>query len=275
MKKYLIFLLLVLLFLTGCSKLKGLQYEKIEASHVVYDEDVSSYFLLYGKPVLENNSIGLKYSITIYSNIKTGNSRYFNYYQVDWTTDTNYIDQYYHIFVEDARKRSYAQNFFPYNYIEGNRIKTIDVMFDYEYVIDEIKTITKATYSEEIMNISKNDLDDLKFVEELQNYDIKLLGEKRPEEDFNRFKLNIGFIDLNEISHIDFQSWIVTKDQEIYPFFGIYHYQLTNVDFISVSDETVSDAISCDELYCQIKYYYSDQMVEVFYRTKIVIGEEL
>ncbi|MDD3348254.1 MAG: hypothetical protein PHD85_01205 [Bacilli bacterium] len=274
MKKWLILLLFGLLFISGCSRMKGLQYEKILAEHEIYNQDLNSYLLVNGKPVLEKESIKIKYAITIYANIIAGTGRYFNYYQVDWTTDTGRIDQYYHIFNEDARKRSYAQNFFPYNYVYGSLITKIDVLFDYEYLQQEESVEAKIMYSEDLLTLNASELDSSKFASTLENYQIELIAIKRKMEDFNRFKLNIGFLNLDQESHIDFQSWIVTNDDKIYPFYGIYHYQLSNGDYISVGDEMIDNIIDFKEMFCKIKYYHNSDVYEEYYKMNIVIGEE-
>lgn len=274
MKKWLILLLFGLLFISGCSRMKGLQYEKILAEHEIYNQDLNSYLLVNGKPVLEKESIKIKYAITIYANIIAGTGRYFNYYQVDWTTDTGKIDQYYHIFNEDARKRSYAQNFFPYNYVYGSLITKIDVLFDYEYLQQEESVEAKIMYSEDLLTLNASELDSSKFASTLENYQIELIAIKRKMEDFNRFKLNIGFLNLDQDSHIDFQSWIVTNDDKIYPFYGIYHYQLNNGDYISVGDEMIDNIIDFKEMFCKIKYYHNSDVYEEYYKMNIVIGEE-
>jgi len=254
--------------------MKGLQYDKIVAEHEVYHPDLNSYVLINAKPVLEKDTIKVKYAITIYANIVAGTGRYFNYYQVDWTTDTGKIDQYYHIFKEDARKRSYAQNFFPYNYVDGKQITKVDILYDYEYLLQEEKIAAKVQYSEEMMRLTPSELTDSKFVNSLENYQIELIALKRKTEVVNRFKLNISFIDLEEASHIDFQSWIVTNDGDIYPFYGIYHYQIDNGDFISVGDEIIADIIDFKEMFCKIKYYHQDEVYQEYYKMNIVIGEE-
>ncbi|HRT68770.1 MAG TPA: hypothetical protein P5173_00965 [Bacilli bacterium] len=274
MKRWFILVLFACLFLAGCRTMKGLQYDKIVAEHEVYHPDLNSYVLINAKPVLEKDTIKVKYAITIYANIVAGTGRYFNYYQVDWTTDTGKIDQYYHIFREDARKRSYAQNFFPYNYVDGKQITKVDILYDYEYLLQEEKIAAKVQYSEEMMRLMPSELTDSKFVNSLENYQIELIALKRKTEAVNRFKLNIRFIDLEEASHIDFQSWIVTNDGDIYPFYGIYHYQIDNGDFISVGDEIIADIIDFKEMFCKIKYYHQDEVYQEYYKMNIVIGEE-
>ena len=262
MKRWFILVLFACLFFAGCRTMKGLQYDKIVAEHEVYHQDLNSYVLINAQPVLEKDTIKVKYAITIYANIVAGTGRYFNYYQVDWTTDTGKIDQYYHIFKEDARKRSYAQNFFPYNYVDGKQITKVDILYDYEYLLQEEKIAAKVQYSEEMMRLMPSELTDSKFVNSLENYQIELIALKRKTEAVNRFKLNIRFIDLEEASHIDFQSWIVTNDGDIYPFYGIYHYQIDNGDFISVGDEIIADIIDFKEMFCKIKYYHQDEVYQ-------------
>jgi len=274
MKRWFILVLFACLFFAGCRTMKGLQYDKIVAEYEVYHPDLNSYVLINAKPVLEKDTIKVKYAITIYANIVAGTGRYFNYYQVDWTTDTGKIDQYYHIFKEDARKRSYAQNFFPYNYVDGKQITKVDILYDYEYLLQEEKIAAKVQYSEEMMRLMPSELTDSKFVNSLENYQIELIALKRKTEAVNRFKLNIRFIDLEEASHIDFQSWIVTNDGDIYPFYGIYHYQIDNGDFISVGDEIIADIIDFKEMFCKIKYYHQDEVYQEYYKMNIVIGEE-
>ena len=125
-----------------------------------------------------------------------------------------------------------------------------------------------------MMRLTPSELTDSKFVNSLENYQIELIALKRKTEVVNRFKLNIRFIDLEEASHIDFQSWIVTNDGDIYPFYGIYHYQIDNGDFISVGDEIIADIIDFKEMFCKIKYYHQDEVYQEYYKMNIVIGEE-
>lgn len=274
---YLFIFIVILFSLSGCKdRLQGLQYEKIKANHEIFVNDVSSYFIINSKPVLEKNDINQKFSITIFSNIITGTKRYFNYYQIDYQTDENIINQYYHIFESDAKKRNYAQNFFPYNYIEGNYLSKIDVLFNYEYMIGEQKTVADLKYSEEMFTLNVDEIATKDFVDRLDNFDINLICIHKNTEDFNRFKLNIYFNELEENSHIDFQSWIVTKDKKIYPFYGIYHYQINNGDFISIGDQTIERIIDFDSIYCKVKYYNNNESEpsEYLYKTNIIIKEE-
>lgn len=245
MKKSLFLLLLILvsMFLISCKDEAGLKYEKIEAEHNIINEDVSSYFTVSSKLVNDK----YYYSLVIYANFLQGTSRYYNYYQVDYKTINNEIKQYYHNFTfEDSVDRNYAQRFLPVQQLD--ELVEFDVLFNYEYKKDDEKIEKDLLYHEDVLKLSDDDIS--KALNESDSFSFTyddINGETK------KLKINLEFSDL-ELGHLDFQTWIKTKNGKIIPFYGVYHYQVERGSFKTISYEELGN-IEIDEIYIKINCY--------------------
>lgn len=259
MKKYLSFLLIFIsLFLISCaSEEKGLKYEKIEAEHLVSDESISSYLVLKSKLIDEK----MHHSLTIYSNFLKGTGRYYHYYQVDYLTNDGDIEQYYHLFnMTDNDERKYSQNFLPYYKFSG--VKEFDVLFEYEYILNEEKIVNQIKYHEDVLSFEE---DEKKYSDTLENVEIKYNEIFKDEKKF--YNINIDFEELDS-GHIDLQSWILTSNGELYPFFGVYHYQLDRGDYNSIEYDEIDKNLEIEKIYFKINHYYDDKVDSYLYQMK-------
>lgn len=246
MKKIIIFyMLIMLLCLSSCGgyQIEGLQYPVIEAEHNIESETVSSYLLIKSSIVDEK----MYYNFTIYSDFLRGTGRYYHYYQVDYKTNNDTIIQYYHVFDYTETERKYAQKFAPHERID--KLDEFNVAIDYEYKLDSEVVINETLkYHEDIIKLE--DLD--KYVNSDNIFDVIL--DKIDSE--NKYKFTIKFSE--ELGHFDFQAFIKTTDGEIFPFYGIYHYELKRGNYTTLSYEELASNIKIDEIYYKIIYYSNE-----------------
>lgn len=244
MKKSLFLILLIMFsaFIVSCKDDSGLKYKKIEASHNILSEDISSYLTVSSKMLNDE----LYYSLIIYSDFLQGNSRYYNYYQVDYKTINNEINQYYHNFTfEDANQRSYAQRFLPFQKV--NEINEFDVLISYEYKKNDEKIVNDLLYHEDILKLSDKDVNNALNESDFYDFSYDFIS-----DEINKLKINLCFNELNS-GHLDFQTWIKTENGKLVPFFGVYHYQVERGNYKTISYEEINEQIS--EIYIKINYY--------------------
>ena len=227
MKKSLLILLIILsLFAFGCKKEKRLKYNKIEAEHVIEDQYMSSFVLLKTIPH-EGNMKDLRHSITVFCDFLKGSGRYYHYYQVDYTSNDDEIDQYYHVFNnQDGDERKYYQN-----------VITLDED------LDEFKT----------------EINDFEFI---VNEVVK------EEEDYNLYNIFFNIGDLKG-GHIDLQTWIETSDNQLFPFVGIYHYQLDRGNYETYGYERIDKKVNVNKVYFKVNYYKDNNVTTYLYQKSI------
>lgn len=248
-------LFVMVLLVTGCNKNK--EYDEdftpdvLEGTHTIIEKDLDIYLLVQGKPV--NNE--LNYSITIYSDFKKENrtSRHYSYYQVDYYTNDLKLEQYYHFFdyITDGTERSYAQQFLPYNKL-SDKLKEIIVMFEYSFMIGEVVYEEKCTFKEEIIEFDKSQ----NYLNESNDYNVAI--SKNLDQDGNsRFKLSIDINHARE-GHLDFTAFVELSDGNVYPLYGLYHYNFERGNYLSVSDTVLKGDIEIENIYYVFNEYLSD-----------------
>lgn len=265
MKKSLLILLIILsLFAFGCKKEKRLKYNKIEAEHVIEDQYMSSFVLLKTIPH-EGNMKDLRHSITVFCDFLKGSGRYYHYYQVDYTSNDDEIDQYYHVFNnQDGDERKYSQNFLPYYKFSG--VKNIDVLFEYEFSLDNINVVTQEVkYHEDVITLDE-DLDEFKT--EINDFEFIVNEVVKEEEDYNLYNIFFNIGDLKG-GHIDLQTWIETSDNQLFPFVGIYHYQLDRGNYETYGYERIDKKVNVNKVYFKVNYYKDNNVTTYLYQKSI------
>lgn len=278
LKKYMYFLLIgLVLFVTfianGCGE--NIEYtpptpdevenfQKISGSHTIVDEDVSSYILIKNRPYKDE----LLYSMTIYMDFYRGErtNRFYEYYQIDYYLQDDTFGYDYHLFDNiDGAKRIYGQNFMPF-YNIGGVVKNVKYQIKYSFDMknketNEIETFNKViNYSEDLISFDSN----AKYSQTCEDFifefnDCSINGEK-----YNRYKLNM-IINNDKSGHIDMQSFIECKDGKIYPYLGIYHYNLERGNFNSVSDDKIDKEYEINKVYYIVNYYSLDGELTQYY----------
>ena len=260
MKKYLIFALIVLVStLVGCNK-KPVEFipDRIEANHEFLNDDFLSFIKLSTDLELDQGQITPKYSMTAFMHIARGTNRKINYYQVDWITSDNTYDIYYRNEVAvTTPSRFIAQEFLPFVKVSDNAIDTIKAHYKYQSSINEVMEVREVKYKEEVLNFNEEDYTQISNQDDVFNISLK---KSNLNDDKYRFKYSINFKTEDEAVHLDMQSWIKTKDGDIYPLMGLYNYATFSEDYISVSDEIVDKVVEIEEIYIKLIYSYNDNL---------------
>ena len=277
-RKIRIFISILMMFfsilLIGCNKDKEEEpedekpiVENIEASHTVIDKDLNIYLLYQAKPTSEFGNEETRQSITIYSDFLKGNkvSRHYSYYQVDYNINKK-TETYYHEFdfITDGTERSYAQNFLPYNKFD-NLIEDISVLFEYSYMINGSETVyeEKCSFKEKLTIFDKNK----DYVNSINDYIINIDVVSNPDEAYNRYKLNIDFLNDVELKkgHIDFTAFVEFSNGEVYPLYSLLHYNFDRDSYHSVSDTKIEKKYEIINKYYVLSEYLEDGTVNTIY----------
>lgn len=253
MKKILIIFILSisLLNLSACKKGKDYEPEKIVAEHQFFDDNFYNYIRYINYPYSNNNSIIFKQSLTAYMGVKNGTSRSINSYQYDYSHSK--LEIYYNL---DPRKleggtlRRFSHEFLP-EYLFDEKIKSISGKVNYSYKEDAIEHIKTYTFKEIFFN---EGFIDSSFTEEKQIVEFTFSIISNSNENFNRLKINAIIPKTNNPFHLDFQTFIKTKSGDVYPFLGIYNYNLIDEDYLSISDLKLDKEIDIDYLLIYAEY---------------------
>lgn len=259
-------LLACLCLFISCKKDEKVELKEIIGNHTIVDDDLDIYLFIQNKPVYENNKTVNKQAITIYSDFLKENrtSRHYSYYQVDYKTINDDLNQYYHLFdfTTDGTERSYAQNFLPFNDL-GSLIKEISVKFEYSYMIGEEVFEKECIFKEEMISFDNNAI----YQNVLDNYLISINKKYDSEIESNRYKLNIEFVNesLNKEGHIDFAVFGKCNDGTIYSLYNVYHYNYRRGSYNSVRDTVIEERYNIEEFYYVIYEYLLDGTVNKLY----------
>ncbi len=229
----------------------------LEGNHTILDEDLDLYLLVQGKPDPD-----LKYAITIYSDFKKENrtSRHYSYYQADYITKDNVLNQYYHFFdfVTDGTQRSYAQRFLPFNKL-SDVLKKITIKFEYSFMIENVVYEKECLFEEEMLDFNSND----EYLTSINGYNVNILNEV-DDDGNNSYKLNIEMLEEHD-GHLDFTVFVKFSDGKIYPLYGIYHYNFARGNYLSSSATYVDGSLSIIEEYYLFKECLSDGTINYIY----------
>lgn len=273
MKRYLIIILMLLCFMVSCGEDTEYEpmrpedregFEKISADHTIIDEDVSTYLLIKNKLSKDD----LLYSVTLFMDFEKGQrtSRYYEYYQFDYYLENDSFGTHYHDFDRiDGALRKYGQNFMPY-YNLNSDIDYFNFKLKYSFLMkndndEDILYEKEYKFKEEIIKFDET----ANYVDLDNQFDIELIDSSVEGERFNRYKLNIKpkFKDEFE-GHLDIQCFF-KHNENYYPYLGLYHYNIKNGDYISVSDEIIDKNIIIDKLYIQINRYNINGIKDTLY----------
>lgn len=268
MKKYLtVLLLLISIFLINCGEdIKYVpkkpdeieNFKKVEATHQNSFIDINTYILIKNKP----NKNSLLTSITLQMDFIRGNktNRFYEYFQFDYSLDNNKFYSDYHVFDNiDGQIRNYGQNFMPY-YELNSPLNNFSFLIKYSY--DEKDENQDNKHYEKSFTFSENII---KYTDNLyeENSFYKLNVTKTSDDKFYRYKLSLS----NSITegHIDFQSFMVLDNGDIYPFIGLYNYSYVNGNYNLVSDEKLLKEINIKEVIGIVNEYNSLGALKTYY----------
>lgn len=279
MKKYLSILFVLIIqsiLLTGCGEsIKYVpkvpdeveNFQAVKASHTISYDDVNCYVLI--KNQLQDND--LLYSITVYMNFLKGErtNRLYSYYQFDYYLENGNFLYDYHLFDSiDGAYRNYSQNFMPY-YNLGYKIKNFNFLVKYTYDMKNSETNKNESYEKEY-SFSENIItfdNTQEYTQDFNKYIIEVNTKENKSEKYKSYKLNVSINDNTE-GHIDMQAFAVSKEN-VYPLYGLYHYDLSNGNYYAVSDEKINSNFF-EKVYVIINEYdYNNNSSTYYLEAKI------
>lgn len=274
MRKYLICILLVFTLFLGSCKKEEEQFvaKEIIADHVtlVDNDEISPYVIIQSVLDENDNLIYSLYYISIFpkqfndqeTNV-TLTERFYDYYQVDYITESGKYDNYYHQYnYIDKSERSYGQNFLP-QYDFKEELKTVNVLVKYRFTKNNEELVKEIKFKEEIIKFNIDNYNNINN----NKYYVNLVKTKNDNEDFNRYKLEINFDNLITKGHFDIQTW-VEIDDKIYPFVGYYHYRPNHGNIYSTTDIKMTAQKEINKMYCNICYYDENGVKSNYYFIK-------
>lgn len=255
MKKLsIIFILLISVFtLSACIKEKPYSPEKIIAEHQFYDENFYNYIRYVNFPYINNETIKSKQSLTAYMGIKNGTQRSIDSYQFDYKH--SHLETYFSLeptLLDGGIVRKFSHEFLPAFDLES-KITDISGKVVYSHIIDAIKETKTYLFKETFFGV---DYTNSTFLENNQTDSIKFSFTNNTinSETYYRFKINALVPKTSNPYHLDFQTYLKTTTDEIYPFMGIYNYHLIDEDYISISDLKVDKKINVESILFYAEY---------------------
>lgn len=110
---------------------------------------------------------------------------------------------------------------------------------------------SEHNFYEKVMYVTNKDIDNKGYPEELDS-DIVFVNFLITEDD-EKYNMEV-ILDANEPIHIDLQSFLVSDDANIYSFFGLYGYKMSESSY-SIENNYIYKEMNMKFIYLRITYY--------------------
>jgi len=136
-----------------------------------------------------------------------------------------------------------------------------------EYVTKELEL------SEEVIELTQLDLVDPKFsntssIDDLITVSFKFIDSGVTSTTY-KTNMKIEFEDLTVPYHVNVQTWLVTEDNQIYPYLGLYNYS-TRENFNPYYDTPVNKYVNPEFLYMKLDYTNEEgNITNIYYKISI------
>lgn len=139
----------------------------------------------------------------------------------------------------------------------------------YNQVLTEEQTFKTLKISEDVLSLKKKELKSNKFESTENDYLEVSFRIRDTAEKYDGF-VTIDPKDKESDYHINFQSWLVTEDGDIYPFIGIYNY-LIKEKFNPSYATTINKDLNIEYIYAKAEYKDRDgKVTTIYYKEKLV-----
>jgi hypothetical protein len=163
-------------------------------------------------------------------------------------------------------------------FVGGDDFQKYFIKVKYD-VVEGTETITKElTLSEQVLHLSKRELDDAKFtansaITDVLNVEFSFSDQGSSSAQYNS---NVA-IDFNVTTpyHVNMQSWIVTTEGKILPYLGLYNY-CTPKDFEPYYETAVYKYVKPEFIYVKLEYRDEQGIVTpLYYKASVteLLGE--
>ena len=258
--KLLIFYLTILLFFGGCN----INNNDFNREHILYNEVFNPYFVIVGYP----------HQILDY----TGNKQKINSYNIYMNTDELYDKR-----ISEARCEIYSVNYYrdeellydkslkPPFYkkigsdmtVGGNGFREIYGRYSYE--IDDKNY--EITFSEPVLLFTDNKVSIDDYNPQWQNQSLQLAVSYDTEDGDYLFDIQLSFLTENR-RHLDLQTWLVSPNEGVVSFFGIYKYCGGDNNLI-YSELPADKAFNFNTLYVRANFWEGDEKNKILYKINL------
>lgn len=209
---------------------------------------IKNRFIAYIREVGENKTSNIRYA---YSGLSKSGEMY--YFIED---DTSSLPVIHHIVSSDVYVKGGFDQYF------------IRVRYNVKSDNDETQ-VKELELSQKVLELSKSELKNPKFTSNSNDFATVTFAIKSMAE--TNFSVNVTFdFKHKEIPFtVNMQSWLVTGDNTIYPFIGLYNYA-TPENFEPASVSKVSQILQPEYLYMKMEYITGNNAVQTMdYRVSI------
>lgn len=255
-------LILCVLLLISCKP-----KDSIKREHELFNNELYPYLIIKATPQFILNYEGEKQLINnydVYIHIKGTEG----VKKVTYTLGSvNYINEP-HLLGTNEDINLFTTKQILYNEtIGGGGFKEVYGTFLYEYQ-NKIKDLY---FYEEVIKLEDDDINSDDYTDLTRNDFVKLNFEIF--EMYDKYEINYDFeIFSDQKFHFDFQSWFLTTTKQIYPFVGIYNYNLHHNN-IKITNNFLYKDVAFDYLYIRIHFY--DSLKQLHYFTWKIEVEQL
>ena len=239
-----------------------------------YNEEINPYALVLVST--EYNEIEEKFenSAKIYAYIRAMNDSKIS--RVDYAYSALDNNKKMCYFIETHRNSSFVTPPVSHRSDEtvkmGSYLEKIFIKSKYKITVNEEVQVKEIKFSEEVLQLNKRELNNTKYT--LTNFieDVLFFKISFREQGTSRYEVTfqLTLYEKSKPHHINFQTWLVTEDKQIYPFFGLYNF-CSNEDFNRSLSEGFYKNLNPKWLYAKLVYTnpVTKETKELFYKADI------
>ncbi|MCK9471954.1 MAG: hypothetical protein WC006_07865 [Bacilli bacterium] len=281
---FLIFILYgTVLFVSVSAVFPDRSYQDIpDYSLSTHNDEINPYALLIGSSVKESEDSNKYITNTkLYSYVRPMYGSKVRIIKFAYSgLDSNGLVRYY---IENARRNDnklYTSNTY-YTDISGHtyskevslKNSSLDKLFmkvRYRITVDEVEEIKTLKLSENTLKLTKDELSKYGFgsYNDLVIVNLKIENSTSDNTE-HKSELSITVNDKTKPYHINYQSWIVTDDNQILPYIGLYNFRhSSNFEQKNIHTKKVANA---SWVYSRLVYTDGEtgEVSELFFKTEI------
>lgn len=154
----------------------------------------------------------------------------------------------------------------------NNALDKIFIKTKYRISINDEIQVKEIKFSEKVLQLSKRELNSSKFTLTNVIADLAYFKIEFRDQGTNRYEttLEINLYNKDKPHHINFQTWLVTSDDKIFPFLGLYNF-CSQENFSRTISEGYFKNLNPEWLYAKLEYTnpVTGEVSELFYKARV------
>lgn len=153
-------------------------------------------------------------------------------------------------------------------------LQKVFIRATYNINIDEVIQTKEIKLSEDVINFNEKDLNNSTYgitnaIENLVTVDFQF-AEDTTDDKVYETNFKITLTDKTKPHHINFQSWLITDDEQVLPYLGLYNY-CYNSNFEPTYKTDVNKYINAKWIYSKLVYtdIQTGQVSELLYKVRV------